>query len=298
MVLSLVVDTDNLINLNGWRYSDGLFLTQDGALVLKTKHDGIFYLSGDKVEDQNVKAYYCFVEGGTKGIVPCDIAEKICEQDKNVHPSYGMITVSRVNVSPPISLFGSSIKHGNMIRLEISHGKYERGINHDYYYKKGRICEVDLSMVQFAEIMTSIGNGDGIPCTIRFTERDGYMPHIEYVNKVEQYKSEFRNQLSDVEKSVDEAYSAMKELFDTKKTFNKADKEKILNLLNRAKMDIGCNAEYVLDSFGEQMEKTVKEARGEIEAFMQSKMNSIAMAAINDSINEDKMAIEDAVKIE
>lgn len=63
-------------------------------------------------------------------------------------------------------------------------------------------------------------------------------------------------------------------------------------------MDIGCNAEYVLDSFGEQMEKTVKEARGEIEAFMQSKMNSIAMAAINDSTSKDKMAVEDVVKIE
>lgn len=297
MVLSLVVDTDNLIDLNGCRYSDGLFLTQDGALILKTKHDGVFYLSGGKVENQNIKAYYCFVEGGTKGIVPYDVTEEIYGQDKNAHPSYGMITVSKVNVSPPISLFGSSIKHGNMICLEISHGKYERGINHDYYYKKGRVCEVDLSMVQFAEIMTSIGNGDGIPCTIRFTEKDGNMPRIEYVNKVEQYKSEFRNQLSDVERSVDEAYSATKELFDTKKTLNKADKEKILSLLNKAKMDIGCNAEYVLDSFGEQMEKTVKEARGEIEAFMQSKMNSIAIATINDTTSKNKTAIEDIVKI-
>ena len=73
MVLSLVVDTDNLIDLNGCRYSDGLFLTQDGALILKTKHDGVFYLSGGKVENQNIKAYYCFVEGGTKGIVPYDV---------------------------------------------------------------------------------------------------------------------------------------------------------------------------------------------------------------------------------
>lgn len=63
-------------------------------------------------------------------------------------------------------------------------------------------------------------------------------------------------------------------------------------------MDIGCNAEYVLDSFGEQMEKTVKEARGEIEAFMQNKMNSIAMAVINKSTNQDKVSIEEVVKIE
>lgn len=46
------------------------------------------------------------------------------------------------------------------------------------------------------------------------------------------------------------------------------------------------------------MEKTVKEARGEIEAFMQNKMNSIAMAAINKSTNQDKVSIEEVVKIE
>lgn len=51
--------------------------------------------------------------------------------------------------------------------------------------------------------------------------------------------------------------------------------------------DIGCNAEYALDCFNEQMEKSVTEARGEIEAFMQNQIQNIAMKAIATNVDEN-----------
>lgn len=35
------------------------------------------------------------------------------------------------------------------------------------------------------DAITSLNMGDGVPCTIRFTERDGYIPSCDFVSKIE-----------------------------------------------------------------------------------------------------------------
>ena len=54
-------------------------------------------------------------------------------------------------------------------------------------------------------------------------------------------------------------------------------------MLHRISMNIGCNQKYHLDCFNEQMEHTVAESKGEIEAFMQHKMYQIAQQALVDN---------------
>lgn len=45
-------------------------------------------------------------------------------------------------------------------------------------------------------------------------------------------------------------------------------------------MNIGCNMDFIADQFNKQMDETIAEAKGEIEAFMQNKVNSIASEAL------------------
>ena len=51
-------------------------------------------------------------------------------------------------------------------------------------------------------------------------------------------------------------------------------------------MQIGTNTEFVYSQFNEQMDKTVMEAKGEIEAFCQNKINSIAQSALVENRDE------------
>lgn len=301
MVLPIVVLTAKPKLLND-RETKGLFLTvENGVLGYKTKNNGSYTLSdGNKIENENILIYPCYIEGGTRG-VEIPITEKqeddLSGFERKSHPAYGMITLSKQSVSPPQPLFGSSIKHGNIINMSISHGEYERGINHDWYHARGRICEIELSLSQFADIITSIGSGDGTPCTIYFTERDGYAPKVDYVSKVEQFSTEFDNQLQGVQQNLDETYSLVKQLFDSKKTLNKSDKELILNALYSAKQNVGCNASYVYDSFNEQMDKTIKEAKGELEAFMQAKLHHLAVEAIGQNTDAVQLETVDMKKV-
>ena len=45
-------------------------------------------------------------------------------------------------------------------------------------------------------------------------------------------------------------------------------------------MDIGANTDFIIKQFNEQMDRTITEAKGEIEAFCQNKINAIASASL------------------
>lgn len=86
-------------------------------------------------------------------------------------------------------------------------------------------------------------------------------------------------------------------MFSSKKTLTKADKENILKKLNMLNYDIGSNIGFIADQFNEQMDKTVMEAKGEIESFCQNKINAIASAALVEH-RDEILKLENPVDIE
>lgn len=85
-------------------------------------------------------------------------------------------------------------------------------------------------------------------------------------------------------------------LFATKKTLNKKDREEILSKINKINMEINSNRDFIYQKFNEQMDKTTVEAKGEIEAFMQNKINSIANAALVER-REEVLQLENPIDI-
>lgn len=60
--------------------------------------------------------------------------------------------------------------------------------------------------------------------------------------------------------------------------------------------NIGCNLDFCVEQFDKQMDKTTLEAKGEIEAFCQNKINSIAQAALVEN-RDEFVALENPVKL-
>ena len=200
------------------------------------------------------------------------------------HPCYGMLGFSRRS-GGAAPLFGSSVQHRNTICMTLKHGEFGRHLNDDHYFGKGVIAEVEMSYSQFAEAITAMNVGDGVPCTIRFTEKDGYVNDRPFVSKQEQFEQEFADHLSDIKQEASNTIDEVKEIFE-KKSIGKGDKEQILKKLEHLAMQIGVNTEFVYQQFNEQMDKTAMEAKGEVEAFFQHKMSSIAQAALAEHKDE------------
>ena len=194
---------------------------------------------------------------------------------KDSHPSYGMLGFYR-RTGRGIPLFGSSIQHNDIIAMVLRHGEVERGLNGDWYSGHGVIAEVEMSYSQFVEAISSMNMGNGVPVTVRFTEKDGHIAERPFVSKKQIFEQEFADHLHHIKNEASSLVEDVEALFNEKKTINQSDRKLILEKLKRLEMGIGSNTEFIYRQFNEQMDKTVMEAKGEVEAFMQNKLLSIA----------------------
>lgn len=215
---------------------------------------------------------------------------------RTFHPAYGTLLFNKSSCGST-SLFGSSIKHRNVITMELYHANISRELNKDWIFGNKPIVKVKMSYSQFAEAITSFGMNTGVPVTITWTEKDGNIPECDFISKQEQFVDEFTEKRKESVKESRQIIQDVKELFSQKKTLTKADKQEIINRLNRLSMNIGSNLDFVAKSFTEQIDKTVMEAKGEIEAFYQNKISSIAHAAIMEQ-KEDMLRLENPVDID
>ena len=200
-------------------------------------------------------------------------------ENKEKHPSYGTLLFSRRNGGTR-TLFGSSIKHKDTISMYLYEAEIGRKLNNDWIYGNKRIVEVEMSYSQFTEAIASMNMGSGVPVTIQYVRDVGEIEPCPFVDKREQFENEFKDDIKQQNEMANKLIIEAEKLFNEKKSFTKADKENILGILSKLKQEIGVNTEFTYEMFNEQMDKTTMEAKGEIEAFMQNKINTIANAAL------------------
>lgn len=202
--------------------------------------------------------------------------------ERQDHESYGILGFHRASCSGAQPLFGSSIKHRDTIMLTLKTGHMRRSLNEDWFYGDRTLFEVEMSATQFADLITSLNQGDGVPVTIR-RMRDGSLHKCEappFVDRGALHRAEFKEHLDDVYATSRRLIHELEEKFANKKTFSKADQKEILDICRRISQNIGCNQGFQISQFDRQMERTTTEAKGEIEAFFQNKINQIAQQAL------------------
>ncbi|MDF2881284.1 MAG: hypothetical protein K0R54_1841 [Clostridiaceae bacterium] len=203
------------------------------------------------------------------------------------HPSFGTLSFSRVNGGTR-NLFGSSIKHRDTIVMRLYEACIERNLNRDWIRGDKVIAEAEMSYSQFAEAITAMNMGSGVPVTLRYIKSVGVIEECPFVDKVQQFEEEFSEHVDESNQAINNIINEVSSIFSEKKNLTKADKENILRSLQQLQMNVGSNTKFIYEQFNEQMDKTVSEAKGEIEAFIQNKINSIANVALVEHKDEFK----------
>ena len=146
------------------------------------------------------------------------------------HPSFGMLSFNRTHGGHS-NLFGSSIQHNDTIHMVLREGVVTRGLNDDWYVGEDEILEVEMSQSQFAELITSMNVGTGTPCTIKYLRGKGRINEADFINKRQQITNEFKESMNERMSDAKEFYDEVKELFTTKKSIGKGDREMLLRRL-------------------------------------------------------------------
>jgi len=175
-------------------------------------------------------------------------------------------TMRVVKTSGDTDLYGSKIKHSHWIGIEIavsdggdSMDPFDR---HCPEFGKSLI-KVDMSLLQFAEVLTSIGKGEGTPCTIRRYNGEG-MPRYELPDQ----KKTLIAYASDIEERQNTEIRQVKELLKQKmkdgKRPTKSEMTEMINLLDHADQDRS-NLDFIATVTEEVFETAVREARQQID---------------------------------
>ena len=205
------------------------------------------------------------------------------EGTKETHESYGMVGLTRrYGGGGYHNLFGSSIGHSSTMALTIKRCEKQRDLNRDWYHGIDLLIQIELSPVQFAEMVTGVGVGDGVPCTIRHFDGYGTIADPPEISQRQLFEREFKSSMEDVASTC---YGDVKEaeaLLLKKGTITVKERELVSKIINRVVSNITSEMPFIQSSFNEAMNKTAVEAKGEVEAFITTKIHTMGLEAIKD----------------
>jgi hypothetical protein len=199
--------------------------------------------------------------------------------DIEKHPAFGQIQFSRVQGNPG-TLYGTHLdRHYGFVTMTLSRSQRRHNLSQDWYYANEQLVEVHLSFTQFAEMITAMNVGQGVPCTIRHLPGQE-LPHIAHQEtEQKRVQSDFKAKIAGMAEESRRGLAAVESIL-AKPTIGKADREEIRNRFGKWMRLIEDSAPFVLDQFMESVERTAVAAKAEVDGFVTSIVHRTGLDAL------------------
>jgi hypothetical protein len=198
------------------------------------------------------------------------------------HPSYGMVQLSRRTGNP--TLFGSALdNHFGYVTLSIRRATLVRDEHGDRYHGslRGDVVEVDLSGAQFAELLTTMNVGMGVPCTISLLNNQRVEPPPARPVEAKHIQDDFEKNLREFAKGLAGKSKEVREILE-KKNLNKEDRAQIQSVITDVIRELTDNAPFVITMFREATEKIVTAAKTEADAWLTTVIHQAGLKSIQE----------------
>jgi hypothetical protein len=211
------------------------------------------------------------------------------ESARYTHPAFGLVTVTQWHGGGPAEntrMFGSDIGHNSGITLHFESAELVRdALSEDKIYGHGKLLEVTMSLSQWSRFVSSIGNGGGIPVTIR-KKRGGDLIPCPQIAAPEASKREVHGE--EMAEALKERLAAMRAQVDklgamiadgkiTKTTLKEAHSE-----LRRHCEQLPGSVQFVYDQFARATEHVVNDAKTEFEVHVDAVASRLGYKQIRD----------------
>ena len=205
------------------------------------------------------------------------------------HPSYCVVGLSRTNSNGGRPFFGASVKPNSYVSLKIKKARIERNLNSDWINGGETLIEVHLTEAQFAEAITSLNMGSGTPATL-FQIGGHRIPEPPFMGKVEQHSKEFANTMSDLASKLDLNLEKAKAIINSDKPISKKERDALTGIIASVMQEIKSNIPFYEQQFVEQMDKTIHEAKMQIDQHLTQKATALGIPMVR---QEDILSIEE-----
>lgn len=187
------------------------------------------------------------------------------------HDAFGRLTLARSQGSQ-VAMFGSALKHVSYVSIELARCRVDRHLNRDWIFGDDTIVRLRMSEAQWARFVASSGMGEGTPCTLEYAPARGTpvkrMPELIMDPIKKTHEDEVRKAARQASEGVRAAEAAVREMLKPGAKSTKKDLEALLDKLRAAGDHFEGNMGFAQESFVGAMERTVEDAKTEVEAFV------------------------------
>lgn len=214
------------------------------------------------------------------------------------HPAYGTLTLSTITGGDK-TLFGSDLGHNQRICIRVNTATLKRDLNHDWIHADKQLVELEMSHAQFAQFITSNGNGSGTPCTLKFIRGEGVIPAIKNIeSKHETFRREIKDAAAVRLQHIKQALDSLRTMLEDGGSVSKKELRVIYGNLARHAEQLPGTMEFVVKSAEEALEKATADAKVEVESYVQMTAQRLGLKTIDDLVRIEQRMVLDQLTAE
>lgn len=202
-------------------------------------------------------------------------------------PYMGMVAVRHRSGST--YLHGSDVQHMQTIALTISDGIEIRSLHENRYHDEGRHIEIEMTPLQWLELITNPNTGCGTPCTLRWIRGEGLIespeaPEIE----IDKSHREFQAKLGKIPETLDDLERALNETNLSQKT-----KKELSNKVDSVRTELRSNLPFAFEQFKEATEHLLAEAKATAETYISQALFRLGLRTAKSLEAPEKLRLEE-----
>lgn len=197
-------------------------------------------------------------------------------KDWKTHKSWGMIGAYRCQGSAT-EFFQSDVPCNNHICIRVKTAQLHRDLNRDWVMGDNLLVSVKLTPMQWAEMLTNLNCGDGVPCTIEYTKDDNYIKFQPEENKLELILKETDEEVNKGKEYIKSVENKIITLANDKKISKKVAEELLFELGNANSCLGGHSIDFIKKQAKEHIENMVVQAKANISAYIDQKIYSTGL---------------------
>ena len=191
------------------------------------------------------------------------------------HEAQGQLMFSRCNGRN--NFYGSELEHDHYISMELHQSEKERTLSKDLLFNRGAtIVKLRMTSNQFAEMITNMNYGSGVPVTIERIEGRGIKKLPQQESRKEFVHRKFYDRMKEFGNTIRDNQEKAKQLV-KKKTLSKQDIHDLTHQLDWLTGEVERNIPFFMKCFQETMDEVVVEAKTEVENAIQHKISVLGM---------------------
>ena len=197
------------------------------------------------------------------------------EEEITTHPSFGTICVTRGFSGKDRSMFMSAIKHGTTLRLEIQEAERIWNGGEVRCHGRKRKFAIEMTELQFAQLFSGIGRGEGTPCTIIF-DHNGPVESCPDDTTARDVESNIDDVVTGSVKEASDLVKYLQGLADQPRV-KKAELKEALSRARKVHMGLKDSLPYYLKRAQEILEGTIGDAQAQIMGFLQTRAKQLGI---------------------